>query len=373
MNPLREDWMRYALKLAALGEGAVEPNPMVGAVVVRDEQIVGEGWHQRFGGPHAEVLALQQAGERAQGADLYVTLEPCCHHGKTPPCTDAVIRSGVRRVIVGHLDPFPAVAGKGTEQLRQAGLTVMVGLLEAEARWLNAPYLKRMHTGKPWVIAKWAMSLDGKLATATGDTRWITGPEARAHAHERRGRVDGILIGIGTALADDPMLTARPAGPRLATRVVLDHHLRLPLSSRLALSAKEVPVWLVHHGHAAAEKRQALAKLGCLCVGYPEGLTADEEISWLLKQMGQARWTNLMVEGGSQVLGQLLAARAIDEVQAYIAPKLIGGQSAPGAIGGPGIAILRDALNLQTLEMLPMGADWCCRGRVMDHEQNRCR
>src|SRR5437764_12544149 len=211
-------WMRRALELAERGRGYVEPNPLVGAVVVRDGRLVGAGWHQRYGQAHAEVNALAAAGEAARGATLYVTLEPCCHVGKTPPCTDAVIRAGVARVVAAMSDPFPQVAGRGAELLRQAGLAVEVGPCEAEARRLNAPYLKLLARGRPYVHAKWAMTLDGKIATRSGDSKWISNRASRQVVHDLRGRVDGIVVGAGTALADDPQLTARPPGPRTAVR-----------------------------------------------------------------------------------------------------------------------------------------------------------
>src|SRR5207253_7885382 len=213
---------RRALELAERGRGYVEPNPLVGAVVVHDGRIIGEGWHQRYGEAHAEVNALTAAGDAARGATLYVTLEPCCHHGKTPPCTDAVLRAGVQRVVAAMLDPFPQVSGKGADLLRAAGVTVDVGLCEAEARRLNAPYLKLLATGLPYVTAKWAMTLDGKIATRTGDSKWISNEASRRRVHELRGRMDAIIVGIGTALADDPLLTARPTGPRTPARIVLD-------------------------------------------------------------------------------------------------------------------------------------------------------
>src|SRR5215210_4216404 len=228
------DYMTRALELAGRGRGWVEPNPLVGAVVVRDAAVVGEGWHEKFGQAHAEVNALRQAGELARGATLYVTLEPCCHFGKTPPCTEAVIGAGVRRVVSAMLDPFPQVAGQGASRLREAGIVVEVGVGDAAARQLNAPYLKRLRTGRPWVHAKWAMTLDGKIATRTGQSKWITGEAARARVHELRGRMDAIIVGKGTLLADDPLLTARPPGPRAATRVVLAGTAKgLPGSCRL--------------------------------------------------------------------------------------------------------------------------------------------
>src|SRR5436305_1406899 len=206
-------WMRRALELAERGRGFVEPNPLVGAVVVRDGSVVGEGWHRRYGEAHAEVNALAQAGEAARGATLYVTLEPCCHVGKTPPCTDAVLAAGISRVVAAMADPFPKVAGGGIARLRAAGVAVAVGLGESEARRLNAPYLKLLATGRPYVHAKWAMTLDGKIATRTGDSRWISNEASRRVVHAMRGRMDAILVGIGTALVDDPSLTAPPPRP----------------------------------------------------------------------------------------------------------------------------------------------------------------
>ena len=247
-------WMRRALAEAERGRGGVEPNPLVGAVVVHEGRAVGVGHHARFGGPHAEVVALEAAGVAARGATLYVTLEPCCHQGKTPPCTEAVLAAGIRRVVAAMTDPFPKVAGGGFARLEAAGLEVESGLLDTEARRLNAPYLKRLATGRPYVTAKWAMTLDGKTATASGDSRWISGPRSRMLVHELRGRMDAILVGIGTALADDPQLTARPPGPRRAARVVLDSAGTAPPDSRLARTAREIPVWV-----AVTERAGAIA------------------------------------------------------------------------------------------------------------------
>ena len=229
--------MRRALELAAQGQGAVEPNPMVGCVIARGAEILGEGWHRRFGGAHAEVEALKLAGERARGATVYVTLEPCCHHGKTPPCTRAILDAGVARVVAAMPDPFPQVAGGGLAELRAAGIEVQSGVLEEEARKLNAPYLKLLSTGRPWIIAKWAMTLDGKIATAAGDSRWISCLDSRSIVHQLRGRVDAIVVGRGTAAADDPLLTARPPGPRTAMRIVVDTRASLSPQSQLVRTA----------------------------------------------------------------------------------------------------------------------------------------
>jgi diaminohydroxyphosphoribosylaminopyrimidine deaminase/5-amino-6-(5-phosphoribosylamino)uracil reductase len=344
MTAADEAWMRRALELAERGRGSVEPNPLVGAVVVRGGQVVGEGWHRRYGEAHAEVNALAATGEAARGATLYVTLEPCCHHGKTPPCTDAVLRAGIRRVVAAMHDPFPAVAGRGSAQLQAAGIEVEVGLCEAEARRLNAPYLKLLATGRPWVHAKWAMTLDGKIATHTGDSKWISNEASRRRVHELRGRMDTIMAGIGTVLADDPQLTARPPGPRTAARVVLDSKGRLPPTSRLAVSAREVPV-VVATASAPADVLVRLGECGCETLTLP-GPDGRVDVDALLAEMGRRRWTNVLLEGGAGVLGSFLDAGAVDEVHVFIAPRLFGGANAPTPMAGRGVAGVADAVRL---------------------------
>jgi diaminohydroxyphosphoribosylaminopyrimidine deaminase/5-amino-6-(5-phosphoribosylamino)uracil reductase len=346
--------MRRALELAESGRGRVEPNPLVGAVVVREGQVVGEGWHQKFGGPHAEIIALAAAAEAARGATLYVSLEPCCHHGKTPPCTEAIIRAGITRVVAALEDPFPEVAGQGAARLCQAGIAVEFGPAEADARRQNAPYLKLLATGRPYVHAKWAMSLDGKIATRTGDSKWISGETARRRVHELRGRVDGIVVGIGTALADDPLLTARPPGPRLAGRVVLDSKARLPLGAQLVQTAHTVPTMVVVSPAAPAERVEALRSAGCEIVVPSRDHEGTPRLVALLDELGRRRWTNLLVEGGSEVLGRLLDAGAIDEVHVFMAPQLIGGSQGKTPIAGRGIAAIANAWKFahQKLELL---------------------
>jgi diaminohydroxyphosphoribosylaminopyrimidine deaminase / 5-amino-6-(5-phosphoribosylamino)uracil reductase len=354
-------WMQCALELAERGRGFVEPNPLVGAVVVRDGAIVGEGWHQRYGGPHAEVNAFAAAGEAARGATLYVTLEPCCHHGKTPPCTDAVLRAGVSRVVVAMSDPFPQVSGRGSEILRAAGLSVEVGLCEAEARRLNAPYLKLLSTGKPYVHLKWAMTLDGKIATRTGDSKWISNESSRRKVHELRGRMDAIVVGIGTALADDPQLTARPPGARTAARVVLDSQGRLPLDSALVRTARDIPVIVVTAGQAGENARR-LHELGCEVLELP-GTGGRPSVDALLTDLGRRRMTNLLVEGGAGVLGSFLDARAVGEVHVFVAPRLAGGAAAHSPVGGVGVARIADSLSLDEMEVEQIEGDVYLHGR----------
>ncbi|HTN74630.1 MAG TPA: bifunctional diaminohydroxyphosphoribosylaminopyrimidine deaminase/5-amino-6-(5-phosphoribosylamino)uracil reductase RibD [Pirellulaceae bacterium] len=355
--------MQRALQLAARGQGAVEPNPMVGCVIARDRQIVAEGWHERYGGPHAEVVALSAMTSSAQGTTAYVTLEPCCHHGKTPPCTDALIAAGVARVVIAQRDPFPQVAGGGIVQLQAAGITVEVGLLEPDARALNAPYLMLVEQQRPWTIAKWAMTLDGKIATYTGDSQWISNEQSRAIVHKLRGRMDAIIVGRGTALRDDPQLTARPAGPRQALRIVLDSQASLPLDSHLVCTARDIPVLIAVGPTASQEQVGALEAAGCE-VWSSNASTPIERLGNLWRELGRRRLTNVLVEGGGQLLGSLADAQLIDEVQAFIAPKLIGGATAPSPIGGVGRERMADALALESPQLQLLAGDVYLSGRV---------
>lgn len=346
------DHMSCALELAERGRGSAEPNPLVGAVVVRDGHVVGEGWHEKFGQAHAEVNALRVAGESARGATLYVTLEPCSHFGKTPPCTEAVIRAGIRRVVSAMLDPFPQVAGQGAARLREAGIVVEVGTGEAQARRLNAPYLKRLRTGRPWVHAKWAMTLDGKIATASGESKWITGAAARAKVHELRGRIDAIVVGRGTLLADDPLLTARPPGPRTATRVVLTATAEgLPNSCRLLDTIEAAPVLVFtteHSTHRLASWKERGAEVVAL---------ARVEVKSVLTELGSRGMTNILVEGGAGTLGSFLDAGEVDEVHAFISPKLFGGVNALTPIGGAGVRAIGEATSLSDWTFERVGDD----------------
>lgn len=355
--------MRRALELARHGEGYVEPNPMVGAVLVREGEIVGEGWHQRYGGPHAEIIALSHAGARARGATLYVTLEPCCHWGKTPPCTDAIVQAGIRRVVAAMLDPFPAVSGRGMEILRQCGVAVEIGLLENEARELNAPYLKRVLRGRPWVIAKWAMSLDGKIATRRGESKWLSGESSRALARQWRGRVDAVVIGIGTALRDDPSLTAPPESPRTPTRIVLDMHLRLPMGSQLVQTARTTPLLVAHGPGFSDSHRQQLLQAGAECLELPLE-SGRVSVTALLDELGRRQMTNVLVEGGGQVLGSFFDGGQVDEVRVFVAPVLIGGTQAPTPIAGQGINSLTHGRRLRTLLTQTVGTDVLIVGRL---------
>ena len=363
MSDNASDWMRRALELAERGRGLVEPNPLVGAVIVRGGGVVGEGWHRRFGEAHAEINALAEAGDRARGADLYVTLEPCCHQGKTPPCTDALIRAGISRVLAAMADPFPQVSGQGTAQLRAAGILVETGLCAEEARRLNAPYLKLLETGRPYVHAKWAMTLDGKIASRTGDSKWISSEGSRRRVHQLRGRMDAVVVGIGTVLADNPLLTARPPGARTACRVILDSRGRLPLDGNLARTARETPTLLVSAGPLPEARAEALRAAGCELLPISQA-AGRPDLGALLDELGRRRWTNILVEGGGELLGSFFDAGAIDEVHVFIAPRIVGGAAARTAIAGLGAARIADALSLGECQVEQIDGDVLVHGWI---------
>jgi diaminohydroxyphosphoribosylaminopyrimidine deaminase/5-amino-6-(5-phosphoribosylamino)uracil reductase len=336
---------------------------MVGCVIVQGAEIIGEGWHRRFGDAHAEVEALRIAGPRAKGATMLVTLEPCSHHGKTPPCTQAIIAAGIRRVIVANWDPFAAVAGSGLAELRAAGVEVEEGLLETEARAINAPYLKLLSKGRPWVLAKWAMTLDGRTATRTGSSQWISCEESRRLAHGLRGRVDAIVIGRETARTDDPLLTARPPGPRTALRVVVDTRGTLASTSQLVRTAREVPLLVAVGRTAPVQERWRLQRAGCEvfdCQSDSHAGRLDE----LLAELGRRRMTNILVEGGGQLMGTLLDADQIDEVHVFVAPKIVGGENARSPIDGEGVAEIAHAFELDNPQWQQVGPDLYLSGRI---------
>jgi diaminohydroxyphosphoribosylaminopyrimidine deaminase/5-amino-6-(5-phosphoribosylamino)uracil reductase len=353
-------WMKCALAEAERGRGRVEPNPLVGAVLVKDGLFLGSGHHERFGGPHGEIVALERVGDQAKGATLYVTLEPCCHHGKTPPCTSAILAAGIVRVVAAMRDPFPEVNGRGLALLESAGLTVETGCQEQPARCLNAPYLKRVTTGLPYVTAKWAMTLDGKTAVKTGDSRWISSESSRKQVHQLRGRMDAIVAGIGTVLADNPLLTARPPGPRLATRVVLDSHAQLPLSSRLVQTAAECPVLVAVTNSADPVRCASLREHGCEVVAFPD--SASVPIVHLLEELSRRAMTNVLIEGGGRVMGSFLDAQQVDAVDVFIAPIVEGGDHAHTPVRGAGCQAISDALRVEQVTITQVGVDVRLRG-----------
>ncbi|MBI4644158.1 MAG: bifunctional diaminohydroxyphosphoribosylaminopyrimidine deaminase/5-amino-6-(5-phosphoribosylamino)uracil reductase RibD [Deltaproteobacteria bacterium] len=379
-------YMKLALRLAAKGAGWVSPNPMVGAVVVKDGQIVGRGYHRAYGLPHAEVEALIRAGAASRGADLYVTLEPCNHQGRTPPCTHAVLNAGIRRVVIATRDPNPRVNGGGAEFLQSQGLQVEMGLLADQARRLNEAWFKWVETGLPFVIAKAACSLDGKIATTSGESQWLTGEKARAYGHQLRHRVDTILVGVGTVLADDPQLTVRLGGRRRVgqggfsnnqtenrkpktenrfkdpIRIVLDSRLRLPLSARLLHLDSPAPTWVACTAAAPKDNIQALKDLGAEVLVMPPEPSGLVALKPLLAELGRRQVQSLLVEGGAETLGSFFDQRLVDKFYFFYAPKILGGKSAPGMLAGAGVKHLGNALQARDMRVRKLGPDLLVSG-----------
>lgn len=346
------------------GEGAVNPNPLVGAVIVRNGRIIGAGWHEQWGGLHAERNALARCSEPASGATMYVTLEPCCHHGKTPPCTDAVIAAGIRRVVVGLTDPNPLVAGKGIAKLREAGIEVESGVLEEELRYQNRVFLKNITTQRPWVVMKSAMTLDGKIATRTGDSRWVTGEEARRRVHEMRRSLMAVLVGIGTVEADDPMLNCRLEGEhRQPIRIVADSSARISPDSQLVRTALDQRTIVAHTAKASQCRLDALHKAGVetwCCVEEAGHLSMAD----LMQKIGATGIDSVLVEGGGEVNYSLLKGGLVDEVACFVAPKLLGGADSKTPIGGPGPERMAEAVELENLEVEHFGEDILIHGLI---------
>ena len=367
--------MQRAIELAALGRGLVEPNPPVGAVLVDDElRLIAQGYHERFGGPHAEINVLQQAAGNATAGTLFVTLEPCCHHGKTGPCTVAIIQAGVRRVVVGMPDPSPHVAGAGIAELKAAGIAVEVGLLEQQVMRLTTPFLKFTSSGMPYVHAKWAMTLDGKIASRTGASRWISNPASREIVHRLRSRMDAIVVSAATALSDDPLLTARPPGPRVATRIVVDSQARLPVDSQLVRTLDRAPVMVVSASTAAEENIGQLQKAGVevLQLGPAGEFAADgaehsrrPDLISLFRELGRRQMTNVLVEGGSRLLGSLFDQSLIDEAHVFVAPKIVGGLQAITPISGIGLAEIPEWPQLDSPEIEIVDGDVYIHGPLL--------
>ncbi|MHC4572911.1 MAG: bifunctional diaminohydroxyphosphoribosylaminopyrimidine deaminase/5-amino-6-(5-phosphoribosylamino)uracil reductase RibD [Planctomycetota bacterium] len=357
-----EKYMRAALRLARRGIGSVEPNPAVGCIIVKANQIIGRGWHKKFGGPHAEVNALQDCkslGVNPRGATMYVTLEPCCHHAKTPPCTDAIIDSNVAKVVVAAVDPSDHANGKGIDRLRSTGIDVETGVCETTARLLNAPFIKFAATGKCWVIIKWAQSIDGKLAWAGKSRRqdWISNELSRKDAHKLRRRAGAILVGINTVLADDPMLTARPSRGAAAIRIVLDGRLRIPLDCRLLTTAERIPVLIVTRKQAVQTDPKGANKViqkGAELLVCPD-IPGQSNLHFLLAELAKRGIAQLLVEGGPRVIASFLRNRLADEICVYIAPKLLGPQGTFD-IARP-LAELTEALDLHYVDIRRFGDD----------------
>jgi diaminohydroxyphosphoribosylaminopyrimidine deaminase/5-amino-6-(5-phosphoribosylamino)uracil reductase len=358
-------YMGLALRLARKAVGHTSPNPMVGAVIVKDRRIIGQGYHRRAGAPHAEVEALRKAGPRTCGATLYVTLEPCNHAGRTPPCCDAILTAGISCVVIATKDPNPLTNGRGVARLRRAGIRVVTGVLEQEAQQLNEPFRKAMISGIPFVIAKVGQSLDGKIATTRGESRWITSPAARRLGHQWRSRVDAILVGVRTVLRDDPLLAVRGAAqrPGRPVKIIVDSRLRTPHTAR-CLSAQSPAPSLIATTVRTGTKRAALVRRSVELLTLPaqQGRVPLRRLCRLLARRGIQ---SILIEGGGEVLASAFAERLVDRIAFFIAPMLIGGRTAPASVGGIGVSRLAHAIRLDDVTYRRVGPDLCVEGRVV--------
>ena len=357
------DYMKIALDQAEKGLGRTSPNPMVGAVLVKDDRIVGRGYHQRAGGPHAEVNAIDNAGEQARGATLYVTLEPCNHYGRTPPCTHKIVDAGIRRVVVAMDDPNPGVQGGGNRYLQDQDIDVTTGICEKEARTLNEAFITWVTTGRPFVVVKCAATLDGRIATRTGDSRWVTGPASRQFVHRIRHAVDGIMVGVETVKKDNPSLTTRLDGATGAdpTRIILDTHLSIPLASKLLHQASSAPTWVVCATHAPADRQAALEATGARVVTAPLE-SGRIDLSALMQQLGGMGITSLLIEGGGTVIGSAFTAGIVNKICFFYAPKILGSDDGVPICRGTGPDSMHQSIAVHDLSVFRFDTDVMLQG-----------
>jgi len=363
-----EHYMQQAIELAKRAEGCTSPNPLVGCVVVKNDVVVGSGWHRAAGQAHAETVALAQAAQESHGATLYVCLEPCSHFGRTPPCVNAIIEAGVKRVVYAIADPNPSATG-GAKLLEQAGIETLHGVLQDEARLLNRFYLHHHDTQKPYIVAKFATSLDGRIATRSGHSQWISGEQSRRRAHALRQAVDAIVVGVQSVIDDDPRLTVREPSPHVnqvcdPLRIVLDSQGRIPMDCQLLSSELATGTLVVTTQAVPSDVAQNIRKQGAELLIVQENDEQRVDITELIAALGQRGLQSLMVEGGASVLGAFFDAHLVNEIWSFIAPLVIGGQSAPAAIGGQGIDQLSAAARIQSPELEKLGDDWLIRGKT---------
>lgn len=356
------DYMRLALQLAEKGCGWTAPNPMVGAVIVKDGQIIGQGWHEKYGQPHAERNALAACTVDPRGATMYVTLEPCCHYGKQPPCVDAILAAGIRRVVIGSADPNPLVAGKGVAILRAHGIEVTEKVLQDECNRLNRVFFHYITTKHPFVVMKYAMTMDGKIAAYTGASKWVTGEAARSHVQQQRHRYSGIMVGVGTVLADDPSLTCHIEGGKNPVRIICDTHLRTPQQSQVVMTAKAIPTILATCC-TDPSRHAPYIQTGCrvLCLNEKHG---HVDLSQLMNRLGQEQIDSILLEGGGTLHWAALESGIVQQVQAYIAPKLFGGKTAKTPVEGMGVPTPDTAFRLKNSRMIRLGEDFLIESEV---------
>ena len=349
-----ETYMRRAIELARNGTGWTNPNPLVGAVIVKDGEIIGEGWHHKYGELHAEREALKDClarGNGPAGADIFVTLEPCCHFGKQPPCTQALVEAGIKRVFVGSRDPNPLVGGKGNAFLRENGIEVIEDFLRQECDALNSIFFHYITNGRPYVALKYAMTADGKIATKTGASKWITGEESRAYVHQLRNRYAAILCGIGTVLADDPMLNCRMEGGKNPLRIICDSKLRIPLDSQIVKTANEIPSIIICDDEADFASRKSLQQAGLEVLVLPKSDEGKISLSQLMTELGKRKIDSVLIEGGGEINFSALEAGIVNKIYAFVAPKLFGGATAKSPVAGQGISAVEDAFSFKISEI----------------------
>ncbi len=363
MTNVDKEYMQKALDLADKGRGWTAPNPLVGAVLVKEGRIIGEGFHEHCGGPHAEVHAVSSASEEIEGSTLYVNLEPCSHTGKTSPCADLLIEKKVKKVVVGMPDPNPLVAGRGIEKLRRAGIEVVTGVLEKESQKLNEIFSAYILSQQPFVVLKTAMSLDGKIATATGQSQWISGEASRKQVHQLRHELSGIMVGIGTVLADDPKLTARLPKSRQPVRIIVDSHLRIPLAAQVLMDQEEARTLIATTEAADQAKKEQLVEMG-IEVLTTQSRKGRVDLRDLMKILGQKDIDSILLEGGAELNFSALQAGIVDKVQSYLAPIIIGGKEAKGPVEGPGIEQLREAFQVKEITSRSVGEDLLIEGYI---------
>lgn len=358
------EYMQLAIDLALKGCGHTNPNPMVGAVIVKDGKIIGQGFHEKYGQLHAERNALAVCTDSCEDATMYVTLEPCCHHGKQPPCTEAIIASGISKVFVGSHDPNPAVSGKGVQLLRQAGIEVVIDFMKEECDRINYVFFHYIQTGLPYVVMKYAMTADGKIATKSGASKWITGEESRNHVQEDRNRYAAIMVGIGTVLTDDPLLTCRISGGSNPVRIICDTNLRIPLDSQIVKTSSQIPT-IIATCSEDLDKINPLIESGCeiLSITPEDGRINLKE---LMSCLGDRKIDSVYIEGGSTLHWAALQSGIVNRVQTYIAPKLFGGKSAPSPVGGSGINLPEECVRLSKPQITCYGDDILLESEVIE-------
>lgn len=357
----QKEYMRRAIEFAKCGLGHTNPNPLVGAVIVKDGRIIGEGYHARYGELHAERNAIASLKESAKGATIYVTLEPCCHYGKTPPCTEAIIEQGISKVVIGSRDPNPKVAGKGVKILKAAGIEVIEDYMREECDQLNPVFFHYIQTNTPYVVLKYAMTADGKIATKTGESKWITGESSRQYVQKLRSRYMGIMVGIGTVLADDPMLNARMEGARQPIRIICDSHLRIPLNSKICQTAAEyktiVACALEEEELARSEKKRILEKMGIEIINIPSDIEKHLDLKVLMRILGEKKIDSILIEGGGCFNDSAMRAGIVKEVKAFVAPKIFGGKNAVSPVSGEGIEKIDDVKKMTLTKVTQIEED----------------